>query len=126
MFRNIPDKFIRASNLIFFVTLLKLLNIIILDHRISLVTGSILLLFIVSGFLVRKGFKWMIYLMPLIMVFPWILFQTNIIHVFKVNPLAGIVTGAQFFLQCIIMEILLTSSKAVEERGGNSKKAIRV
>ncbi len=126
MFRNIPDKFIRASNLIIFVTFLKLLNALILDHRISLLTGGILLVFILSAFLVRKGFKWMIYLMPLIMVLPWVLLQTNIIHVFKVNPLAGIVTGAQFFLQCIIMEILLSSSKSVEERGGNSRKAVRI
>jgi hypothetical protein len=126
MFRNIPDKFIRASNLILFVTLLKLLNAIILDHRIPLIIGGILLLFLVSAFLVRKGFKWMIYLMPLIMIFPWVLLQTNIIHVFKINPLAAILTGLQFFLQVLIMEVLLTSSKSTEEGVGNSKKAIRV
>jgi len=122
MFRNVPEKYIRASNLIFFVTLLKLLNVIILEivptGRISLKMAGILLLFTVSGFVLRKGFKWMVYLMPLIMVFPWILLQTNIIHVFKLNPLAGIVTGAQFVFQVIIMEVLLSSRKSgIESRG---------
>jgi len=129
MIKRIPEKFIKASNLIFFVTLLKILNIIILDyipsHRIPLAMYGIIALFIICGFLLRKGYKWMIYLMPLVMLFPWVLLQTNIFHVFKLNPLAGIVTGAQFFLQVIIMEILLSSAKSTENSDRRTR-AVRI
>ena len=130
MFRSIPEKFISASNLLFFVTFLKLLNVIILEiipiGTISIKMIGILLLFIVSGFVLRRGYKWMIYLMPLIMIFPWVLLQTNIIRVFELNPLAGIVTGAQFFFQVIIMEILLSSSKSADDNRGRYTRAIRI
>ncbi|HTA27899.1 MAG TPA: hypothetical protein VK809_08925 [Bacteroidia bacterium] len=129
MFRKTPEKFVRASNLIFFVTFLKLLNVIILEiiptGRISVEMVGILVLFLVSGFLLRKGFKWMVLLMPLIMLFPWVLLQTNIIHVFNTNPLAGIITGAQFFAQVVIMEILLSSSESSDENRGRPSRAIR-
>ncbi len=130
MFRKTPEKYIRASNLIFFVTFLKLLNVIILEiiptGKISLTMVGILSLFLVCGFLLRKGFKWMILLMPLIMLFPWVLLQTNIIHVFNTNPLAGIITGAQFFAQVVIMEILLSSSQSSDENRGRPSRAIGV
>jgi hypothetical protein len=129
VFRKTPEKFVRASNLIFFVTFLKLLNVIILEiiptGRISVEMVGILVLFLVSGFLLRKGFKWMVLLMPLIMLFPWVLLQTNIIHVFNTNPLAGIITGAQFFAQVVIMEILLSSSESSDENRGRPSRAIR-
>jgi hypothetical protein len=125
MFRRTPEKFIIASNLIFFVTFLKLLNAIILEMiptgRISLLIVGILVAFIACGFLLRKGFKWMIYLMPLIMLSPWIILQTNIVHVFKINPLAAILDGVQFFLQVIIMEALLSAKTAHTDRGLTSK-----
>jgi uncharacterized protein YhhL (DUF1145 family) len=127
MIRNIPEKFIKASNLIFFVTFLKIMNIIILDYaptgKIPLKMFGILALFIACGFMLRRGYKWMIYLMPAMMLFPWVLLQTNIIHIFRYNTLAGIITLTQFLLQVIIMEILLTSSKVTE---GDSRRSARI
>ncbi len=55
------------------------------------------------------------------MLFPWVLLQTNIVHIFKINPLAAIITGVQFFLQVVIMEALLSSQTAHSDRGLASK-----
>ena len=124
-FKRIPEKFVTASNLLFFVTFLKLLNVTILEiiptGSISIKMVGILALFIVCAFVLRRGYKWMIYIMPLIMLFPWVLLQTNIVHIFKINPLAAIITGVQFFLQVVIMEALLSSQTAHSDRGLASK-----
>jgi hypothetical protein len=130
MFRNTPEKFIRASNLLFLVTLLKIVNIIILDFipkgETSLKMYGIIALFVVTGFVLRRGYKWFIYCMPLIMLFPFILLQTNIVHVFNINPLAAIIIGFQFFLQIVIMEILLSSSKVADDNRGLYSRTIRL
>jgi|SRR5580692_6315790 hypothetical protein len=122
MFKNIPDKYIRASNLIFWVTFLKLLNIIILDilpkGKTSITMGVILGVFLVFGFITRKGYKWITYVMPLVIIFPWILLRTNIIHNFQTNHLAGIIDGLQILFQLIILEVLIFDSKTdIENRG---------
>ncbi len=129
MFSKVPEKFIRASNLLIFVTILKIVNIVILDivpaGTTSLKMIGIIALFIVCSFVLRRGYKWFIYLMPLIMLFPWVLLQTNIVHVFAKNPLAGIVTGAQFLLQVVIMEILLSPSRSTEQGKHRASTAAR-
>jgi len=122
MFKKIPDKYIRASNLIFWVTFLKLLNIIILDilpkGKTSITMGVILGVFLVFGFITRKGYKWITYVMPLVIIFPWILLRTNIIHNFQTNHLAGIIDGLQILFQLIILEVLIFDSKTdIENRG---------
>jgi hypothetical protein len=125
MLNKVAEKYIKASNLIFWVAFLKLTNVVILDiiptGKTSLKMAAIVGAFIVFGFVMRKGLKWIVYITPLIMLFPWILLKTNIIHIFDMNPLAAIVTGMQFLLQIIILDILVrqrhTASSAFENRG---------
>lgn len=123
---RVPIKYIRASNLMFVVAFLKLANVAILDYiptgTTSLLAVLIPVIFVIFGFIVRLGFNWIIFIAPFFMLFPWLVFHTNIVLVFDRNPLAGIIIGLQFLIQVMVIEILLRDSKtAFEERGRLSR-----
>ncbi len=130
MSTNIHEKYIKASNLIFAVAFVKFITAFILGMlpygKYSLIMVGILVVFILCGFLMRKGYKWLPYVMPLVMVFPWVVLQTNLFHVFKQNSLAGILCGLQILMQFIVMDILFNYTQSASKNSGNSAKAVRI
>jgi hypothetical protein len=130
MTTNINEKYIKASNLIFAVAFVKLITALILGMfpygKNSFIMAGILVVFILCGFLMRKGYKWLPYIMPVVMILPWVILHTNIIHVFKQNSLACILCGLQILLQLLVMDILFNYTQSAAKNSGGSAKAVRL
>ena|ERR1700722_12007008 len=115
MFKHTPEKYVRASNLILMVALLKAVNIVILNiipnKPITLIVGLAIPIVLILALLMRTGFNWMRFLIIPFLVYSWIGVPTIITDTFGINPLAGILVVVQLIIPLMILEVLFNTQK---------------
>jgi hypothetical protein len=115
MFKNVPEKYIRASHLIFAVALLRLANVAILEiipHKVTspneiMILGAIVIL----GFIIRIGNKWLRFLVIPPIIYSFIGVPNVVVDTFHKNPLAGIIMGVYLVIPIFVLEALFNTSK---------------
>jgi hypothetical protein len=119
MEKQIHKNFIRSSNLIFITVGLGLINLLLPNTEIMaggkfIVIGTIL--FILGlGYLVRKGFSWVKYLLLVLTILGLISIPVTITNLGD-RPIVGLINVAQTILQVWAMIILFKIPKTTDTK----------